>query len=741
MSPKEPIQIPTLPLENILLPDALQDLDDLAYNLAWTWSPQTMALFRHIDRQRWDNSHNPVELLVGHDWHEWKPLVADPTFLKNYQALVNGLNRHARETESSWFCRSFPDWDGGPVAYFSMEYGLHDCLQLYSGGLGVLSGDHLKAASDLGVPLVAVGLLYAHGYFYQEIGSWGRQQHIYPHYDFTHLPLRVVKGPEGGPLLVPIEFPGRTVQAKVWMVQVGRVPLLLLDTNIRENDPADRPITGQLYVSGRAMRLCQEIVLGIGGVRALRALGIEPSVWHLNEGHSALLCLERAREIFQAGAKSLAEVVAQVRAATVFTTHTPVPAGQEQFDGALTERHLRPFCEGSGIQPEELLALGTEPGDGRRGLPFSLTVLALRLSAFCNGVSALHGEVSRRMWGWIREAAVKGAAPITGITNGVHTATWIGRDIRQALERCRGLDWQELFHEENGTWRQCVAQIPDADLWTAHQSQKDRLFRFVRQQMMNQWARHGAGPDELAATKEMFSVDAFTIGFARRFATYKRAGLLFADPDRLRALLHQPDRPAQIIFAGKSHPADEPGQMMLQRVYQYSKDPAFFGRIVVIENYTIRLARLLVGGADLWLNTPRRPLEASGTSGQKAALNGAVNCSVLDGWWDEAYDGQNGWAIGNRADFPSEQEQDRHDAGALYDLLEKEIIPLYYARGQDGLPQGWIQKIKASMATLAVRFSADRMVRDYTQKAYAPLMRSSRKTVSASPPAPGTAAP
>ncbi|MFQ5913896.1 MAG: alpha-glucan family phosphorylase [Nitrospinota bacterium] len=730
MSAKEPIHIPTLPLENILLPNSLQDLDDLAYNLAWTWSPQTMALFRHMAWQRWQHYRNPVEQILGHDWHVWKPLVEDPVFQSSYEAVVQDLRQYMTGMDSSWFSRHFSDWEGGPVAYFSMEYGLHDCLQLYSGGLGVLSGDHLKAAGDLGVPLVAVGLLYAHGYFYQEIGPWGRQQHIYPDYDFMRLPLRAVRSPTGGPLLVPVEFPGRTVHAKVWLVQVGRVPLLLLDTNIRINDPADRPITGQLYVAGRAMRLCQEIVLGVGGVRALRALGIGPSVWHLNEGHSALLCLERIREALRSGAGSLAEAADRVRSTTVFTTHTPVPAGQEQFDRELTARYLRLLDSESGVRSEELLALGTPPGDGDR--PFSLTVLALRLSAFCNGVSALHAEVSRKMWGWIRDASGDGTAPITGITNGVHAPTWIGRDIRLLLERRSGVEWQELFHEENGTWGQFVAELPDEGLWEAHQNQKDRLFRVVREQVRDQLARHGFSPGELRATQEMFSTDFFTIGFARRFATYKRGGLLFTDPDRLRALVTRPDRPVQIIFAGKSHPADEPGQAMLQRVYQYSKDPAFSGRIVVLENYTMGLARLLVGGVDLWLNNPRRPLEASGTSGMKAALNGVVNCSILDGWWDEGYDGQNGWEIGGRGEFGSEDEQDRHDAYATYGLLEDEIVPLFYEREGEGLPLGWLQKMKASMASLAVRFSADRMVRDYVYSAYAPLMRSAGKTVSSS---------
>ncbi|MFQ5691680.1 MAG: alpha-glucan family phosphorylase, partial [Nitrospinota bacterium] len=547
MATKDPISIPTLPLENILLPESLQDLDDLAYNLAWTWSPQTTALFRHIDWRRWQRHRNPVEQILSRDWHDWKPLTDDPLFLEHYEALVGELNRYMADGDATWFRRHFADWEGGPIAYFSMEYGLHDCLQLYSGGLGVLSGDHLKAASDLGVPLVAVGLLYAHGYFYQEIGPWGRQQHIYPSYDFTRLPLRPVKAPHGKALRVPIEFPGRTVFAKVWKAQVGRVPLLLLDTNIRENDPADRPITGQLYVAGRAMRLCQEIVLGIGGVRALRALGL-------------------IREALQAGAPSFSEAADRVRANTVFTTHTPVPAGQEQFDRGLAEKYLRPLCGANGTSCEDVLALGARSGNGGEDVPFGLTILALRLSAFCNGVSALHAEVSRRMWGPIREGVGEAAAPISGITNGVHTATWIGRDIRLLLERCQGLDWQELFHEENDSWGRCVERLPDADLWEAHRIQKDRLFRVVRQHVRDQLARHGAGPDELRGTAEMFSADAFTIGFARRFAAYKRAGLLFTDTDRLRALLTHPDRPVQILFAGKLHPADESGQLLLQRV-------------------------------------------------------------------------------------------------------------------------------------------------------------------------------
>lgn len=721
MAPKEPLNIPTLPFENLLLPDSIQKLDDLAFNLLWTWTAETRALFRRIEWRNSKTKHkNPVEQILGRARHDWKPLVEDLDFQDQYRNLVARLNDYISQTEPSWFRRNFPDWETGPVAYFSMEYGLHDCLQLYSGGLGVLSGDHLKAASDLGIPLVAVGLLYAHGYFYQEIGLEGRQQHIYPNYDFSRLPIRTVKAPQGGPLLVPIEFPGRTVFARVWKVQVGRVPLLLLDTDIRENDPADRPITGQLYVAGREMRLCQEIVLGIGGVRTLRVLGVKPSAWHLNEGHSALLCLERIREFVDEG-RSREEAVEEVRAATAFTTHTPVPAGQEQFDRDLMERHLAPFTAGTELDSAELLALGSPVPEQRDSSSFSLTALALRLSAYANGVSALHGEVSRSMFGSIRDETPEATPPIVHITNGIHAPTWIGRDIRRLLDSPGEDDWTELFHNGDPGWDRTVEQIPDADLWTAHQSQKNRLFRVVRQQVSEQMARHGAGPDELRAALQMFSPEIFTIGFARRFATYKRAGLLFSDPDRLHTLVNDEDRPVQILYAGKSHPADEPGQETLRSVYQFSKDPSFSGRIVVLENYTMRLGRFLVGGVDLWLNTPRRPHEASGTSGMKAALNGVIHCSILDGWWDEEYDGKTGWAIGNREPPGPKEEQDRRDAVSLYELLETEIVPLYYDRGPDGLPHEWIARMKASMATLAVRFSADRMVREYTEQAYAPL--------------------
>ncbi len=721
MAPKEPLKIPTLPFENLLLPDSFQELDDLAFNLLWIWTAKIRALFRRVEwRNLKPKRQNPVEQILGHDWHEWEPLIADPAFEESYQEALQGLHQYMSGLEASWFHKRYGDPDTGPIAYFSMEYGLHDCLQLYSGGLGVLSGDHLKAASDLGIPLVAVGLLYTRGYFYQEIGLEGRQQHIYPNYDFSRLPIRTVKAPQGGPLLVPVEFPGRTVHAKVWKVQVGRVPLLLLDTDIRENDPADRSITGQLYVAGREMRLCQEIVLGIGGVRALRALGINPSAWHLNEGHSALLCLERIREFVDEG-RSREEAAEEVRATTTFTTHTPVPAGQEQFDRDLMECHLAPLTAGTDLDSAELLALGSPVPEQKDISSFSLTALALRLSAYANGVSALHGEVSRSMFGSIRDETPEATPPIAHITNGIHAPTWIGRDIRRLLDSPDGGDWTELFHDGARGWERAVEQLPDEDLWTAHQSQKDRLFRVVRQQVSDQMARHGAGPDELRATREMFSQAIFTIGFARRFATYKRAELLFSDPDRLHALVNDEDRPVQILYSGKSHPADGPGQETLRSVYQFSKDPSFSGRIAVLENYTMRLGRLLVGGVDLWLNTPRRPHEASGTSGMKAALNGVIHCSVLDGWWDEGYDGETGWAVGDGEEFASEEEQDRHDADSLYDLLENSILPLYYERNEQGLPRGWLEMMKTSMARLAVRFSADRMVRDYTEQAYAPL--------------------
>jgi starch phosphorylase len=695
----------TLQVADIELPPEMERLRDLAYDLWWSWSPQATRLFTWIDPDHWRRYHNPIQLLINVEPHHWSRLLADPEFRRTYEAVVQSLD--AYRAQPRWFEQTVGTLKG-PIAYFSMEFGLHESLGVYSGGLGVLSGDHCKAASDLGVPLVGVGLLYRSGYFRQTVDADGFQQHIYPDYDFARLPVLPVEAPGGGVLTVPIDLPGRIVQAAVWKAQVGRVPVLMLDTDIPLNDPADRPITGVLYVRGREMRLSQEIVLGVGGVRALRALGVWPSVWHMNEGHVAFLGLERAREKVLRG-DGLADALEATAKNTVFTTHTPVPAGNETFDRDLVKRYLGPWTQEVGCDPEAALVLGTDNGS------FNLTVLAIRLSSAVNGVSRLHGQVASAMWRHLWPG--KPEEPVGSITNGVHTESWIGPEMRSLYAHHLDPEWEQHLIDPE-VWTR-VQSIPDAALWAAHRSQKERLIRFVRERVRVQSARHGRSPDELRGLEAFFDPRALTIGFARRFATYKRAVLVLADIERVRRLLNDPDRPVQMVFAGKAHPADREGQDFIRRLFLLTQTE-FRGKIVFIEDYDMEVGRMMVQGCDVWLNTPRRPQEASGTSGQKCPINGGINLSILDGWWVEGYRGDNGWAIGEAKGGLTAEEQDGEDAGALYRLLEQEVVPLFFDKDQDGLRRGWIGRMKNSIASVVPNFSAHRMVRDYVEKSYVP---------------------
>jgi starch phosphorylase len=589
-----------------------------------------------------------------------------------------------------------------------MEFGIHESLGIYSGGLGVLSGDHCKAASDLGVPLVGVGLLYRSGYFRQTVDADGFQQHIYPNYDFARLPILPVQAPNGGVLTVPIDLPGRVVQAAVWKAQVGKVPVLMLDTDIPLNDPADRPITGVLYVRGREMRLCQEIVLGVGGVRALQTLGIHPSVWHMNEGHVAFLGLERVRERVRAG-DSLAEALRLTSRNTVFTTHTPVPAGNETFDKALVRRYLDFLVREIGCEPEQLLSLGTDNDH------FNMTVLAIRLSTFTNGVSKLHGRVSSALWRHLWPGEPE--EPVGAVTNGVHTPSWVGPEMRTLYGQFLDRDWED--HLVSPEFWKKIQEVPDEEVWATHRAQKERLVRFVRERVRQQAARHGFSPDELRQIEGLLDPHALTIGFARRFATYKRAVLILSDMERLRALLSDAARPVQFLFAGKAHPADRDGQESIRRLVVLTQGE-FRGKIVFLEDYDIEIGRMLVQGCDVWLNTPRRPHEASGTSGQKVPINGGVNVSILDGWWVEGYRGDNGWAIGDETADPDPAVQDLRDADSLYKVLEEQVVPRFFERDEKGLPRLWIATMKNSIESVVAPFSAHRMVRDYVMGSYLP---------------------
>jgi starch phosphorylase len=745
------MRIETLPIADIELPAATHRLRELAYDLWWSYNPRASRLFAWIDPEHWRRYHNPVELLINVDPHKWNGLLADPDFVLAYGEAIRSLDE-ARAAKRYHERRGSPL--AGPVAYFSMEFGLHESLGVYSGGLGVLAGDHCKAASDLGVPLVGVGLLYRSGYFRQTVDIDGFQQHIYPDYDFARLPVQPARAPAGGPLTVPIDLPGRVVHALVWVARVGGVQVIFLDTDIPLNEPADRPITGILYVRGREMRLAQELVLGVGGVRALRALGIRPAVWHMNEGHVAMLALERVRERLVRG-ESFGDASHAVSRSTVFTTHTPVPAGNEVFSLDLVKRHLEPFSRDTGIPAEHVLGLGAHEGH------FNLTVFSIRLSASTNGVSALHGEVSSNLWRHLWPDGRR--APISAITNGVHTETWAGPEIRAFFTRFVDERWEDRLLDE-ALWNR-ARDAPDGELVSAHRAQKERLVRVVRERLRKQWSREGSGPTDLRRIETLLDPSALIIGFARRFATYKRATLLLSDKERLRALLGDRERPVQLIFAGKAHPADRAGQEYIRELASLATGE-FHGRVFFLEDYDIDLARMLVQGVDVWLNTPRRPQEASGTSGQKAALNGALNLSIADGWWAEAYDGENGFIIGRRetarfdgpldganggaagengdvskspppaagheatttgiaddapAPIDPDQAQDVLDATSLYDTLEEQVVARYFENGARGDGPSWVRHMKASIATITPRFSARRMVRDYLERIYVPV--------------------
>ncbi|MEW6745255.1 MAG: alpha-glucan family phosphorylase [Planctomycetota bacterium] len=707
------IHIPTLATADIELPRPVSGLYELAYNLWWTWSPIARRVFSMIQPSTWARYANPVEILINFERHQWEPLLLNDPFMGTYRAALKQLRSYLTPGEPTWFQKLHPTWSRGPVAYFSPEYGIDACLGIYSGGLGVLSGDHCKAASDLGVPFVGVGLLYGRGYFRQMVDAEGHQQHVYPHFDPARLPIRPAAGPTEREVIVSVPFPGREVKARVWVAQVGRLPVLLLDTDIPYNDPADRPITGILYIRGREMRLCQELLLGVGGIKALAELGISPSVWHLNEGHSGFLMVERLREMIALG-QSVAEARESVRRNTVFTTHTPVQAGNEVFDMRLVEHYLEPLCQDSPGLAEEVSRLALD-GAGRR--EFNMTALSLRLARSTNGVSRRHGQVATAMWHDVLAESTEGR-PILSITNGIHTPTWIAGRMSDIVRQRFGDRWDEKLLDPDA-WS-FFEEIPDETLWDIRLDLKEQLLLHIRDRLRDQKARHGLSPGELRSVQDLFQARALTIGFARRFATYKRANLIFADADRLARLLNAPDRPVQLIFAGKAHPADHGGQQLVRRIFQLSQSLQFYGRLVFLENYSMKVASFLVQGCDVWLNNPRPPLEASGTSGMKAVVNGGLNLSILDGWWCEGFDERNGFSFGSSEPSDDWERRDWEDAQSFYHVLEEQIIPLYYDRDAAGIPHRWLAMMKRSLRTLTPTFSAARMVAEYVRAAYIP---------------------
>jgi starch phosphorylase len=712
----DPVQVATLPGASFRLPPQLEGLRRLAYNLWWSWNPRARALFSRIDGLAWSRYRNPVDVLSQPI--AWSELLADPAFMAECSAVLADFDRYIAGGTDRWFSREYGSSFPGPIAYFCAEYGFHESLGIYSGGLGVLAGDYVKSASDMAMPFVGVGLLYKHGYFRQTIDADGHQEHAYPDYDLNRLPILRVADAEGDPLEVPLEVPGRMLSIAVWCVQVGRVPVLLLDTDIPDNDESDRPITHILYVRGREMRLHQELVLGAGGVRALGALGIEPVLWHLNEGHSAFLLVERTRAAVARGLP-LEDALARTRANSVFTIHTPVAAGNERFDADLVRRVAGPLYDGDGregtggvpIDRVLELARGVD-GDTRQ---LDMTALSLNLSNSANAVSKLHSITANSTWQGL------GGKQILAVTNGVHIPSWAGQPVGELFEHYFGAELVDLDAEDGaGKFWERTVKIPDDELWEAHQRQKLELMIFARNRLRHQFARHGEAPSVLEELESVLDVGVLTIGFARRFATYKRAGLLFSDMDRLARLMWDKDRPVQIVFAGKAHPADRPGQGVIQEIFARSRSPQLRGRVFILEDYDLRVARFMVQGVDVWLNNPRRPLEASGTSGMKAACNGVVNLSVLDGWWDEGYTGDNGWAIGGRDTNPDEAAQDYADAQDLYRLLEQVVVPLYYGRGEDGLPVDWLAQMRRSISSTIWRFSTLRMLHEYTEQMYLP---------------------
>jgi starch phosphorylase len=710
------VRIASAAPSHVRVPPELEGLRRLAYNLYWTWHPKARGLYARISSASWARSHSPIPVLQG--MVDWASLLDNPEFMAEAHRVIGDFDRYITNGADHWFHRKHARDLKGPIAYFCAEYGLHESLGIYSGGLGVLAGDHMKAASDMALPLVGVGLLYRNGYFRQTIDADGHQEHRYPDYDLARLPLTRALGREGDPLTVTVELPGRDVKVDVWTVQVGRVPVLLLDTDNPVNDPADRPITNILYVRGREMRLHQELILGVGGVRALRALGIEPAVWHLNEGHSAFLLAERARELVAAGS-TLDDALGAISRNGVFTIHTPVSAGNERFEADLVRRIAGPLLDGDGrartggVPVERVLEIGR----GTDGDPsqFDMTAFSLRLTNGANAVSRLHAMTANSTW--------EGIAPhgIQPITNGVHPPTWIGGPIRELFERYLDADLDDLDPQTNATrWWERIERIPATELWEAHVRQKRELAVFARGRLRTQFARHGEAPATLQQLGEALDPKALTIGFARRFATYKRASMIFTDTDRLARLLSNTDRPVQLVFAGKAHPADRPGQAVIQQIFGRTRSPEFRGRVFIIEDYDMRVGRFLVQGVDVWLNNPRRPLEASGTSGMKAAANGVINLSVLDGWWDEGFAGDNGWAIGGREPLADEAAQDWADAMDLYRILESETVPEYFDRDGSGIPARWVERMRRSIATTLWQFSTTRMLHEYTERLYLP---------------------
>src|ERR1700758_153505 len=708
--------MPTFQIYNVtpILPATLEPLREMSFNLWWTWEPSARRLFRHLDPELWDRTnHNPVRMLQLSRQSRLEELSQDKNFLRELKQVHDTFQKYLTR-ENTYGKTGAGNVIKKPVAYFSAEFGFHESVPNYSGGLGILSGDHCKSASDLDLKFVAIGLLYRHGYFRQEIDKEGVQHAVNLNQKFHHLPIREVQR-DGKTLLVSVRILGRDVFAKIWELHVGRINLYLLDTDTPENSAEDHLITAELYGGDLEMRMRQEIMLGIGGVKALTALGIQPDVFHMNEGHSAFLALERIRLNVVEKKLDFYSALQVVAAANVFTTHTPVPAGHYSFSREMMQKYFGEFAKELNIPFDELFSFGhtrLNPDE-----PFSMTILALHLSRHANGVSKLHAEVSRSLWKDVWSGVPVHEVPISSITNGVHTKTWMAPEFAALYRKHLG-DWEEHLTEPE-FWRG-VIDIPDPQLWETHQQLKRRLIDFVRDRERQRRERLGESPESIRKVNRILDPEILTVGFARRFATYKRGALLFSDKERLRRLVNDATRPVQFIFAGKAHPRDEAGKALIQEVYKFSREPGLETRVIFVEDYDSYIARRLVQGVDLWLNHPLRPLEASGTSGMKSAPNGGINLSVLDGWWREGFNGSNGWAIGAEIDTSTTEFQNEVDASSLYQLLENQIVPLYYAKPDGKLPLAWLQLMRESIRSVTPVFNTQRMVKEYTEKLYVP---------------------
>ncbi len=704
---------------NPQLPKRIEKLGKVANNLWWSWNTEFLRLFKKIDIDLWENvNKDPVKFLRLVSQEKLEEAATNSSFLREYDKIVENFEDYIN-SKNTWYARNYPNNTSDLIAYFSAEYGLDQIIPIYSGGLGILSGDHLKSASDLGIPIVAVGLLYKNGYFHQKINGYGMQETEYKSLDIDSLPITPVKDEEGKDLIIYVKFPKRRLYLKVWKIQVGRVTLYLMDSDIEENNEEYRNITTTLYGGDQEMRISQEIVLGMGGVRLLKTLGLEPTIYHMNEGHSSFLILELIKDMMKEKEVSFEMARDIVSSKTVFTTHTPVPAGNDIFPLDLVEKYFKDYWDRFGISKEEFFKLGMKP-DPEQSSGFNMGILALKVAGKKNGVSKLHGAVSRELFAEVWPEISPDESPITYVTNGIHTCSWLAPNLKELYNEYLMPYWQDNIYK-NDTWQK-INSIPDEKLWKEHMVRKEKLMRVVKENVTARLRRCGYPYEEINEITSKLNPNALTIGFARRFATYKRATLIFRDLERITEILNNSERPVQIIIAGKAHPKDKEGQDLIKYIHEISMKPQFKGKIFLLENYNIEMSRYLISGVDVWLNTPRRPMEASGTSGEKASVNGVVNFSILDGWWAEGYNQKNGWAIGTNQEYDNYEVQDNEDSQSIYNTLENKIIPAYYEKDKNGISTKWVEYMKNSIISTGGNYSTARMLVDYTNKLYMPLI-------------------